>query len=343
MAITYHAGRRIQGTSADKAVPSGASRGTVTTDGLYTVITFTSDGTFTPTSSFSVEHLIVAGGGGGGMNGADNSGGGGGGAGEMLENASTNVTAGNYSVVVGTGGVGGNTSTKSGTKGTDSSWNGLTAEGGGRGAGAYYTNDINRNGGDGGSGGGASTYENGTGGTGGSSGAGGNDGGNASSNDISYLRAGNGGGAGSAGTDSTISSGGGGNGKSNSITGSAVNYASGGTGGWFFGMNTSPSNSGAYGNGGNGRAGNAGMTGSASTGGNGVVILRFLTSGNTYETGTPSAILGSTNVQVGSRYEETDTRKMYYRDDVDFKELDGNEATNYRSDSWYEQLSGETP
>ena len=50
-----------------------------------------------------------------------------------------------------------------------------------------------------------------------------------------------------------------------------------------------------------------------------------------------------TNVQEGSRFEETDTRKMYYRDDIDFKELDGNEATNYRSASWYEQLSGETP
>ena len=49
------------------------------------------------------------------------------------------------------------------------------------------------------------------------------------------------------------------------------------------------------------------------------------------------------NAQVGSRFEETDTRKMYYRDDVDFKELDGNEATNYRSESWYEQLSGESP
>ena len=50
-----------------------------------------------------------------------------------------------------------------------------------------------------------------------------------------------------------------------------------------------------------------------------------------------------TNVQVGSRFEETDTRKMYHRDDIDFKEENGNEATNYRSASWYEQLSGETP
>jgi len=50
-----------------------------------------------------------------------------------------------------------------------------------------------------------------------------------------------------------------------------------------------------------------------------------------------------TNVQVGSRFEETDTRKMYHRDDIDWKEENGNEATNYRSASWYEQLSGETP
>ena len=57
--------------------------------------------------------------------------------------------------------------------------------------------------------------------------------------------------------------------------------------------------------------------------------------------GTKSSALD--NVQVGSRFEETDTRKIYYRDDLDFKELDGANATNYRSESWYEQLSGETP
>ena len=51
----------------------------------------------------------------------------------------------------------------------------------------------------------------------------------------------------------------------------------------------------------------------------------------------------SNTVQVGSIYEETNTRKMYHLDDVDWKEENGNEATNYRSASWYEQLSGETP
>ena len=50
-----------------------------------------------------------------------------------------------------------------------------------------------------------------------------------------------------------------------------------------------------------------------------------------------------TDVQVGSRFEETDTRKIYYKDDIDWKELESVEATNYRSESWFEQLSGETP
>ena len=59
---------------------------------------------------------------------------------------------------------------------------------------------------------------------------------------------------------------------------------------------------------------------------------------------TPAAAIPfPANVQVGSRAEITDTRKMYHRDDIDFKEENGNEATNYRSASWYEQLSGETP
>ena len=55
-----------------------------------------------------------------------------------------------------------------------------------------------------------------------------------------------------------------------------------------------------------------------------------------------SAIPFPTNVQVGSRAEITDTRKIYYRDDIDFKEL-GTLPVNYRSESWYEQLTGETP
>mgnify|MGYP003628145724 FL=1 len=59
---------------------------------------------------------------------------------------------------------------------------------------------------------------------------------------------------------------------------------------------------------------------------------------------TPTAAIPfAENAQVGSRFEETDTRKMYYRDEISFKELDGAIPTNYRSESWYEQLTGETP
>ena len=75
-----------------------------------------------------------------------------------------------------------------------------------------------------------------------------------------------------------------------------------------------------------------------------------------FDTGSNLSVLGSDltpqiitpavpfvpNAQVGSRAEITDTRKIYHRDDVDFKE-EGTTPTNYRSASWYEQLSGETP
>ena len=48
-------------------------------------------------------------------------------------------------------------------------------------------------------------------------------------------------------------------------------------------------------------------------GGSGIVILRFLTSGNTYSTSTGDVL---SNVQAGSRFEETDTRKIYYSSKV---------------------------
>ena len=56
-----------------------------------------------------------------------------------------------------------------------------------------------------------------------------------------------------------------------------------------------------------------------------------------------SPVVKPANVQVGSRFEETDTRKMYHRDDVDWKEENDGNIPNFRSASWYEQLSGETP
>ena len=72
----------------------------------------------------------------------------------------------------------------------------------------------------------------------------------------------------------------------------------------------------------------------------------FATSSNISVLGsdiTPAAAIPfAENAQAGSRAEITDTRKMYHRDDIDFKE-EGTLPVNYRSASWYEQLSGETP
>ena len=49
------------------------------------------------------------------------------------------------------------------------------------------------------------------------------------------------------------------------------------------------------------------------------------------------------NAQSSSRFEETDTRKIYYKDDISWKELDGGKIPNYRSESMYEQFTGDTP
>lgn len=57
---------------------------------------------------------------------------------------------------------------------------------------------------------------------------------------------------------------------------------------------------------------------------------------------TPAASIPfPTNVQVGSRAEIKDTRKIYYRDDIGWTEL--GEAPFNRKDSWYEHITGETP
>ena len=74
MAITYHAGRRIQGTPAE-----------------YKVHSFTSGGTFAVTGSGEVEYLVIAGGGAGSTAGS------GGGAGGYLTACSYNTIIYNYS------------------------------------------------------------------------------------------------------------------------------------------------------------------------------------------------------------------------------------------------------
>lgn len=77
-----------------------------------------------------------------------------------------------------------------------------------------------------------------------------------------------------------------------------------------------------------------------------------LTSGSDFSSSSRLSVFGSdltlssttidfTNDQIGSRFEETDTRKIYYRDDIGWTEL--GETPFNRKDTWYEHLTGETP
>ena len=96
------AGNWLSGASAPTFSASG---GTITTNGAYTVHSFTSPGTFTVTGTKNFNILVVAGGGGGGQG---NGGFGGGGAGGLVYIPSTvpssSVSTGSYPVTVGGGG-----------------------------------------------------------------------------------------------------------------------------------------------------------------------------------------------------------------------------------------------
>jgi hypothetical protein len=355
LAITYHAGRRIQATSSDVAVIS--NRGTITTDGSYTVITFNSDGTFTPTSAFDVEWLVMAGGGAGGF-----SVGGGGGAGGYRTGTGHGVTAKNYAITVGAGGARTTTNGTVGANGSDSVFDTITSTGGGGGGCADAASA-----GHGGSGGGGAGYAYTTKGngntpsitpiTGETTTVQGYDGGTG----VASTTTGCGGGGGSSavgGSGAGGTSGNGGAGTSSSITGSAVTRAGGGgsshwngsagTGG--SGGGTDGARGGASGTanaGDNTGSGGGGFTevggtpsNGAGAGGSGVVIVRFLTSGNTYST---SAGGKPTNVQEGSRLEETDTRTMYYYEeqvpDYDYPMTTDPRTNTFERDTTYGSIT----
>ena len=232
-----------------------ATGGTITTDGLYTIHSFTSTGagTFTTDTAQSVDLLVVAGGGGGGGYV-----GGGGGAGGYLSTIGYSMTAAAHSLTVGTAGAGGAGYT-GGNNGGDSQFASMTAAVGG-GGGEAYNNTGNNSGGSGG-GSTSTTVSAGTAGQGNAGGQG---------TQASSQSGGGGGGAGAVGGNG--SSGGvspgnfggdGGVGLSNSITGAAVFYAGGGGGGRG-GAATTPNSAGVGGNGGGG-TGSSGATANAAT------------------------------------------------------------------------------
>ncbi|MFZ2038530.1 MAG: LamG-like jellyroll fold domain-containing protein [Minisyncoccia bacterium] len=261
------------------------SGGIITDNGAYKVHTFTSSGVLVVPRGVTAKVLVVGGGGGGGF-----SYGGGGGAGELRYDASYSISAGSHTVTVGTGGATGITSPMSarrGSNGLDSTFETLTAVGGGAGGGDDNTNVVDQ-GLDGGSGGGNSIDATVAGGQPvGAYGYAGGVGGRSPEN------GGGGGGAGGAGANRSGSDGGaGGLGVANGITGTSLYYAGGGGGGTWSGAGGAGGSSvgghgGASGNGGltsptanTGSGGGGGGSDVAGTGGaNGVVIISYIPAG----------------------------------------------------------------
>jgi hypothetical protein len=199
---------------------------------------------------YNVNFLAVAGGGGSGELG------GGGGGGGVLPSSATVAPATAYTITIGAGGTGNQTSPGSGA---NTSAFGQIAIGGG--LGAYYSGTAG-NGGSGGGGGRSNTAGgSGTVGQGNNGGTGGFGG--------SAGRTGGGGGAGGAGGNSGSGfSGNGGAGLANSISGTSVTYASGGGGGADSGNTAGTASAGGGASGSNTNGATAG-NGTANTGGGG--------------------------------------------------------------------------
>jgi hypothetical protein len=153
-------------STASTDVPARiASGGTVTTfDGngttgstgtSYVVHTFTTSDTFLLNRDRTVDYLVVAGGGGGGAGG--NSAGGGGGAGGLLQGQRTLGASESVAVIVGASGLGGvrGSTQQHGLGGGNSSFDGITATGGGGGRYGGSGEDADAAGGSGGGGAGA--------------------------------------------------------------------------------------------------------------------------------------------------------------------------------------------
>ena len=261
----------------------------VTGDYTYHTFTYTTETagtgtgqtqyTFTvPSGGMICDILVVGGGGAGGGNG-----GGGGGAGGYVYITNVVLNQGTYTVRVGSGGIGtinANTNGKNSSLIADNNSISYTSLGGGFG-GSRGSSALATSGGSGGGGGGISpgigqpsiqfsTYGYGVGFSGGN----GFDGG--------YDSAGaGGGGAGSSGTTAGNKLGGnGGDGVANTITGTSVIYCAGGGGG--ISTNTGTGTIGTNGSSGNGSFGSGstggGLNVGASSGTNGIVIIRYISS-----------------------------------------------------------------
>jgi hypothetical protein len=253
------------------ALPTG---GTITTSGLYTIHTFTADGTFNSGDIGIFDVLMCGGGGSGGASAAGvGRGPSGGGAGEYIYEPSKVLAKNtNFPIVIGLGGAAPASGT--GLIGGNTTGFSRTARGGGPGRAG---NNTGVDGGPGGSGGGGSNSSAGI-RLGGASTAVSPGIGNKGGDQLTTaVRCGaSGGGATGAGLDATDTNAkNGGTGQANSISGSSVTYCTGGQGG-----NTSTNIAGTAGanpGDGGGAAHGGANTRAGGAGADGIVIVRYLT------------------------------------------------------------------
>jgi hypothetical protein len=270
------------------------SGGTESTDGDYTLYTFTSSGTLSVTGSGTIDVVTVGGGGGASYSvGTSSYSGAGGGGGGLGYRDDISVSSEDLTVTVGTGGDGGTSSSNDGGDGGDTYLqrsstdlvkanggdggvsDGTTASGGSGGTTALAANDGGGNGGSG-----AQATSNGGGGGGGGAGGYSGNGGNGGVGNSGTGSNGSGGGGGGGGGQSTAgtqNNGGGGVGipdEGTSGTGGAVNNP--GTGGSGGNTGTSGGHGGGYGGGGGGAEDDT--AGDGGDGADGVLVVKVLTS-----------------------------------------------------------------
>ena len=247
----------------------------------FHIETFTAPGSFTvPSGVTGIDYLIVGGGGGGGR-GSSRTGGGGSG-GEVITGSLTVSPGQVLPVTIGAGGWGGTLTSPAGD-GQASSFNAITAQGGGRGGQTATSPGVSAYGG------GNNPGQNGARGTIGFMGGNGFDQGFASGS----FSGGGGGGASAAGKDGSSSKAGdGGDGVSNNYqTGVTKYYAGGGAGGFQKGTGGSTPSAANQGIGGTGGGGNGGWTQESWTSG-----------------GSPSGASGSVNTGGGGGGAALDAR-----------------------------------
>lgn len=239
-----------------------ATGGLVTDAGGFRIHTFLTSGSFVVTNPGAVEYLVVGGGGSGGQNTGTRAGGGGG-AGGFRTAIGLSLAADTYEITVGAGGIAQALQNLASDGGNSSIGSLVISNGGGAGASASGTAQVQgRNGGSGG--GGVET----TGGLG-TSGQGRNGGTGRVGNQVTTAQYGTGGGAAAAGGVTTNNTdGNGGAGTAASISESPVTYAVGG------GIRLTPVTLNPNtGNGGDGKRGSSVTIGS--NGSSGIVIIRY--------------------------------------------------------------------